>query len=48
MTATTHRVITDLTTRLVIGAMVLGTLILMGVGLTQANRPTALTVDSSP
>jgi hypothetical protein len=48
MTATTHRAITDLTARLVIGALVLLTLILMGVGITRANRPTGLSVDSSP
>lgn len=48
MTATTHRAITDLTARLLIGALVLWTLILMGVGVTQATRSTDLTVDSSP
>ena len=48
MTTTTHRAITDLTARLVIGALVLGTLILMGVGITQANRPTGLSVESRP
>lgn len=46
MTATTHRAITDLTVRIVIGALVLGSLILMGVGYTRAIRPTGLSVDS--
>ena len=48
MTATTHRAIRDLTARLLIGALVLGALILMGVGMTQANRPTSFTADSRP
>jgi len=48
MTATTHRAIRDLTARLVIGALVLGALVLMGVGITQANRPTGLSMDSHP
>jgi hypothetical protein len=46
MTATTHRVIKDLTVRLAIGALVLGTLILMGVAITQAIWPTDLSMDS--
>ena len=48
MTATTHRAITDLTARLLIGALVLWVLILMGVGMTQANWPIAFSVDSRP
>jgi len=45
MTSTTHHAITDLTVRLLIGALVLGVLILMGVGITQVNWPTAFSVD---
>ena len=48
MTATTHRAIRDLTTRLAVGALVLGALILMGVGIAQTNWPTGLSVDSHP
>jgi hypothetical protein len=48
MTATTHRAITVLAARLVIGALVLAALIVMGVGITQARRPAGLSVDSRP
>jgi hypothetical protein len=48
MTATTYHAITDLTARLIIGALVLGSLILIGVAYTQAIRPTGLSVDSHP
>jgi len=48
MTSTTHHAITDLTARLLIGALVLGALILMGVGIAQVNRPSALAVDARP
>lgn len=48
MTSTTHHAITDLAARLLIGALVLGVLILMGVGLTQWGRPSALTVGALP
>jgi hypothetical protein len=48
MTTTTHRATTDIRARIVIGALVLGSLILMGVAYTQAIRPTGLSVDSHP
>ena len=48
MTTTTHRAITHLTARLVLGALVLVTLILMGVAVTQAHRPAGHFVDSRP
>ena len=48
MTATTHRVITGLTARLLIGALLLGVLILMGVGLVQTNWATGLSVAARP
>jgi len=48
MTATTHRAITNLAARLMIGALVLGALILMGVGIMEATRSTGLSVASRP
>ena len=48
MTSTTHHAITDLTARLLIGALVLGILILMGVGFTQGVRPSALAIEARP
>jgi hypothetical protein len=42
MTATTHREITALTARPLIGALLLGALIVMGVGLTEAIGGAAL------
>lgn len=37
MTATTHQAITDLTARLLIGALMLGVLILVGIGIAQVS-----------
>jgi len=48
MTATTHHAIRGLTTRFVIGTLVLWVLLLMGIGITQTYRPTDLSVDSLP
>lgn len=46
MTATTHRAIRDFTARLIVGALVLGALILMGVGITRTAQPIGPIVDS--
>jgi hypothetical protein len=46
MTATTYRAITDLTARLLIGALLLGAMIAIGIGVTRAHRPAAVSVDS--
>lgn len=48
MTSTTHHAITDLTARLLIGALVLGILVLMGVGFTQADWPALASMDARP
>lgn len=48
MTAATHRAITALTARLLIGALLLGALIVMGIGYTEAIGRGALSVASPP
>jgi hypothetical protein len=48
MTSTTHHAITDLAARLLIGALVLGILILMGVVVTRGDRASPLNVDALP
>jgi hypothetical protein len=48
MTATTHRAISALTARLLIGALLLGALIVMGVGYTEAIGLGALSVNPPP
>jgi len=44
MMATTHSAITDLRARLLIGALLLGVLVAMGIGFTQAHWPAAFSM----